>query len=491
MQEIWIPEALIVFFLSLPLVKPFFKKLDDLSGLTWLPLAAFLISLILIPAYGFRPEVIPLIIYASFMTGAGIFRAIRGEPKFRDYREKSLFMLVLPLIFLAAVGGIAFFFTPQKETALSASGVYTVNAGTVAGSDSGYTIRVYTHETSHDEPSVAVNAGRPLILLLPPSFRSQTSADMVCTELRNRGFTVISITRRIYSKGAIALISTYLSGAESGGANKRGRGYEEERKDDLLFLLSWVRQNPGISERERLFDLANQDAVFLAAYDAGGSALILLSEQLTQTGRNAPSNTRRLTGSYGSVSQTTLSQGSGVRIRGLIAIESPLWSLYRVEAPAHNDPPEDEGGFRGWFNSFRHGLGRWYEEARPKKVIGLEGIPELNNPALFLVSSRARTQIEKNGRFLTMYRSFESARASSFLITADGTSYLDFTDYPAKYPIVNVFFSGPGKRAWKNTDGPGVTALLITNFAAGLLERDEALTLKNGPWPAGINVQKK
>jgi hypothetical protein len=52
---------------------------------------------------------------------------------------------------------------------------------------------------------------------------------------------------------------------------------ENERKDDVLFVLSHALRNPRLDEGFSLFDIAGRDSVFLGAYDAGASALIMLS----------------------------------------------------------------------------------------------------------------------------------------------------------------------------------------------------------------------
>jgi hypothetical protein len=463
MQEIWIPETLIVFFLCLPLIKPYVKKLRTLDGLNWLPLAALLVALSMIPAYGFRPEAFPLLVYAAVLAGIKTLRSVRDNTRHRAFGENRGIFVFLPLVLLAAAAGTVFYFTPRNNIDPVTRGVITLTGHSEAERE--YSIRIYTQESSAGNLA-SPESRRPLMVLLPPAFGSLSAVDQVSSELRDRGFTVLSYARKSYdSHKGFRRLRAFLSGTVSAKANEIGRAMEEERGEDILFLLSWIRQNPRVNETRALFDIAFPEAVFLAGYDAGGSALILSENFLKD-----------------SFSRYRL------RIRGLIAIESLLWSLYRVEGPVIPDPPRDTGGFQGWFNSIRYGFSRWFWQLQPKKINGLNQVIEPSIPVLFIASDNAR-ETKYSSRYTALLRYFETARSSSLMVSVQGAGPMDYSDFPLKYPLISAMFPGQRTLAENSFETPADCAGIITGFAADILriERVESNTLNRMPSPAGVH----
>ena len=365
MQEIWIPELLIVVFLFLHIIQPLVKKLKPINGLVWLPLLASLIILALIPAYGLRPEIIPLFLFAVIMAITGFFRHQRDSVSFRVFRETNIIAVCILLVLLMAAGGLTFYFTPRKDTAFDIQGMYSQKICSGTADEKEYFLHIYSAENNNS------SAKRPLLVLLPPVTGSHAVVDLVARELKNRGFTVLTYSRRNFDSPAIFIhrdgskpdryginpieqlhrLNAFTSGTVSAKANVRGRALEESRRDDAAFLLSYIRENPRIGD-VTLFDIASRDAVFLAGYDAGGSALILSSNSFAP----AAAQGNNLSGRFSSPGQ--------IRIRGIIAIESPLWSLYREEAAEEPVLPPNAG----WFQSVQHGFKTWLTERRPKKI---------------------------------------------------------------------------------------------------------------------------
>jgi len=450
MREIWIPEFLVALFLFLPLIRPFFKGLKAHDGLAWLPLPAFVIALVLFPAYGFRPELLPLFIYAAVFAGICVFRIAGGGAKFENSRRMRIVFALPPLVLLILAAWLAFYFFPLSDTAPSTQGVYSFKLDTqdqVSG-ETQYSIRVYTDEND-SRPS-----RRPLIVILPPVLGSCQAVDQVSCELRDRGFTVLTYSRRGFdSWPGPGRLRAFSSGTISAAANRKGHALENGRTEDLGFLLPWIRTNPLLGGNGRLFDFASRDAVFLAGYDAGGSALIL-------SGLN-----------------DTI-PGDTIRIRGLVAIESPLWSVYREETLEPANPPRDAGGFGGWLKSIGYGLGRWFLEMKPKKISGTGQVPRLSTPILFLVSDRSRDGKYQNGSYRALFKTLESARAGApgagktyaALASADGAGPLDYSDFPVRYPLISALFPGLGKPAGAKDKAPGLSAGIITWFAAMVMK---------------------
>jgi hypothetical protein len=216
--------------------------------------------------------------------------------------------------------------------------------------------------------------------------------------------------------------------------------------------------------------MASRESVFLAAYDAGGSALVLLGNSPSLTGR-PPSP-------------------EGLQIRGIIALESPLWSLYREESSQIPGLPPNAG----WFPSVRHGLKQWFLQWKPKKITGLKPVPELSLPLLLLVSPRA-WESKHRARYEAVFAAFDAARAAAVLAAAPGAGPLDYSDIPVRYPLVSAFFwrgsSGPGGGA---REAPGKTADIITHFAVQILEAGAAgasSLLQTTPLPPGSRWEQR
>ena len=468
MQEIWISLFFVTLFLLLHILRPYIKIFRIIDGLAWLPLLSFIIILVIFPAYGFRPELIPLLIYSAILAGMNFPKKARDNIVFKSSRRTRSIFALPPLVILAVVAAAAFYFTPLVDTALINEGVYSFkikpagNFQVDAGGDE-YFIRIYTDEND-TRPS-----RRPLLLVIPPALGSLRSVDIVCGELRDRGFTVLGYSRRGFDSPAIHLeeryginpaewfrrIRAFSSGNVSVNANNYGRALEEKRSGDLLFLLDWIQQNPLLDTGRKLFDLASRDAIFLAGYDAGGSALIL-------EGSSFPEKPG---------------------IRGIIAIESYMWSLYRGEVPIIGTLPPDAS----WLSSVQRGLNRWYMEMKPKSIMGLGQIPRLSIPVLFLVSEKGGNH---GSRYEAIWQCYESIRAPAVVISLDGSSMLHYGDYPVKYPLITTLLRGRIKPAYGTPYGPAGTADIITGFAVSVLNSESGVDyyLKNNPPSKGIMV---
>jgi len=477
MPEIWIPLGLICFFLFLHIIRPYVKKLKVIDGLAWLPLLAFLSIIALIPAYGFRPETVPLLLYSMVLAVITFFKHINGDIKFRSFRKRKFAFVLLPLTLLVAAGGTAFYFTPQKNLSLSTQGVHTLEADD-------YQIRIYVNENDRMPPR------RPLLVILPPEIDSLPVIDETAGALRDLGFTVLAFAGngRINPMKTMRLVSAFVSGNSTSAANRKGRAFEEKRKDDLRFILAWMEQNPAIDGTVQLFNLASRDAVFFMGYDAGGSALVLSESYFPLT--------------------------AGIKVRGLVAVESPLWSLYAEEVNLIPEIPVNAS----WFQSVKIGIYGWYLEIKPKKITGVAGIPALSRPALFLVSDRSREPMNRGtaqklrsekrpGRYKALHECFASAKGQAVLVSADGAGPLDYSDFPLRYPIVTTILRGRSTPVWNaaawnsmawntvvwKTMAPYHTAAIVANFAESVFIADgeEPVPLVRVSLPAGIQREIK
>ena len=435
-----IPKILITIFLFVSIIRPFIRKLKGMTGLVWLPFIALAICAAIIPAYGFRPEISLLFVYSLVFCVISISRS-KKRGRYKSIRGTLPILFVIPpLILLAVAAGLAFSFTPKRDTALSTQGVISL-------SDRGYNIRIYTAISDTEngtEDGATANANhRPLLVILPPVFGSLAAVDQVAMELRDRGFTVLTADRAGLSPVyRLRGIRAFFSGTRSVRANNTGRRQEETRTEDIRFLLSWISQNPRIDNTTQLFNIASAESVFFAGYGAAGSALILLEDSLLR-------DTSPL----------------GINVRGLIAIESPLWSVYREEPALTPELPPEAGRFI-WF---RYQLSHRVSEILPRRIAGLGQIPQLSSPVLFLVSDQIRNP-DNHFRYLALRETFRAASGHSVLASADGAGPLDYSDFPLRYPLVSAFFPGRLETPESPANAPANTAVIITNFATGILD---------------------
>jgi xanthine/uracil permease len=113
MREIWIPEFITVLFLFLALARPLIPGIGSLAGIFWLPVLAFLIALGMVPAYGFRPEAIPLLVFSAVMAVRYLPHvfALRGLD-LEDFSRKRSFLSIIGIVILVLAAVPAFVFAP-------------------------------------------------------------------------------------------------------------------------------------------------------------------------------------------------------------------------------------------------------------------------------------------------------------------------------------------------------------------------------------------
>jgi hypothetical protein len=429
MKEIMLPELVIVLLLLLPAIRPFIKSLYTYEGLVWFPLIALLVCVGLLPAYGFRPECVPLFVYALVVNIHRLHTLIThiNRAYATPYNE-NLVPILLSLLFLSLSAGIALYFTPSVDTALLTEGVRSVRL--IDGTrNAPIVVRIYETSGTH-----------PVILMSPPELGSAPSVDRLCGQLRDNGFTVISYSRLGFDAPAVSedgtlrypafgdlvgLFNASVSGSDTEKANQRGKLIEEERRRDIEFLLSSIRAG-GLG-------LASPDSMLLAAYDAGASALIMLAASPAFVTAHPD-------------------------VKGVIAVESPLWSVYQTET---EETPENVS----WWTRLLDNLANLL----PKPVRATGELPSPAIPTLLLVSDKVTNQKERNGKYSPVVRSLRLPSSLVLLVAVEGAGTLDYADYPAKYPLYSLFFSGRSQAAWRDRDFIAGTASLMGNFATLVL----------------------
>ncbi|MDR1446324.1 MAG: hypothetical protein LBI90_05445 [Treponema sp.] len=487
-KEIWIPETIIVLFLFLPQLQSFFKALEELPGLNRLPLLALFITAGIFPAYGFRLECIPLLVYAFAYNFILIIRFAssrrRNDGGFSDEDSgypNPLFK-VLSLLFLGLFLLPAYLFAPQKEEIPVSEGVRTIPIrDEKQGRD--YFVRIY------DSP---VEGKHPLVLIIPPESGSVPVIDPVCDELRRLGFTAVTYSRKGFDSPALGpderntapvrsgfslrrgvpgfaaggtfrkyilspflqgrFLRLYLKGAVQVKANAIGRSLETGRLEDLRFLLPRFLQN---SEAEGpLFGPDTvKESIFLAGYNAGGGGALYYASENRESDSTKP------------------------EISGIITIESNFWSLMQGEEDQPEDIPEGSGViFRFRINLRNRLRGLNLRGFNSLKISGLAEPPETGKPILLVVSDRAfGTGAEEAGSvYGALFQVFtRSVSGPRLLAAVPGAGSLDYSSIPVTKPLYSLLLRGKGKKIWTGEDYPVKTADLIAGFASSVLKAEE------------------
>jgi len=500
-MELRILELFAAFCLFLSIIRPLVRGLWKLDGLVVCPLLAFAVVLGIFPAYGFRPECIPLLVFALFLTLANLSDLIALFSGLHSdiYRDKGLgFIVVAAVLFIGSLW-ITFYYAPTMDLELSVGeGIETLSirdrdgelyvriygaaggaeaaaeaaakaagevpAGTVTGTITG------AQEAAMGEVLVTENVAqiRPLLIFLPPVAGSLTVTEGVCLALRDRGFTVLAYSRpgfdspafdrdgqpvRLYFSGLSRLIGALTRGLKDTDANAKGRELEEGRRRDTELLLREITQNRTLQDKLG----AGRSTVFLAGYGAGGAALTSLSGEDDFAGRYP-------------------------QVKGIIAVEAPLLGSLEGDLPLPPAPlPDDQA------DALFRQLKDFFAQLLPKKITRIENIPRPVLPALFIVSDKVIQ--DRSSRYETVLRALAASRNTALLAAVPGAGPFDYSDSPRYFPILSVMFHGASPKN-SQAEGPEITAALITNFAVLVLSGhpDEAL-LSTTPLNGGIYLE--
>jgi len=441
MSELWMPETLVCLFLVLPLFRPFVKALWPLDGLVWLPFAAMVITIGIFPAYGFRPECLPILLFAFIYNTANldsIVSSIKSQPN-DAFHDRSIFVTVLAFIALGAAIFTMYAFSPRIKDYPNPE-TEPARLLKIPGFNKDYCLQIYG----------PFQAGRPIIFLVPPEIGASASVKLVCTKLENKGYTVVTYSRKDFDfpfidengKKHFSLLSKmpgYLyasfKGTRLASANIRGKAMEAERQADIEYLLPRIYVLFGETSNDEL------PPILLAGYGAGGSALAYLNAN----NRFASNN----------------------NVLGIAAVESRLWSSYQTESPAASNSSMSENSYRRLMDIIDRIM-----DLLPKTLKREDSLPSANLPVLYLVSGRAlKHPVLDYGMGKNPYQAiFDSRRLASGPITIaaiEDAGPLDYQDFPLTHPVYS--FTLPWLKDSENSISD--TASIIGNFASLLLEQ--------------------
>jgi hypothetical protein len=465
-REIWVPKAIIVVFLALPLFRSFFKRrskperfqpgaaLSD--GLTWLPFIALGIAIGIFPAYGFRPECLPMLVFILFVNAVNMYSIITGviSPTGTTSLNRKSLYTVLMLVLLAAAAIPMFAFSPKMDLSLknqTQPALITIKTQKIESHDKEYFLRIYgTDAAMNNAAHTATHntTNHRLIFIVPPEMGSAASINHVCMKLAEKGFTVVTYFRKNYDTPLIdengryypaspAILlkywRVYRKAADRSSVNETGKTLETERRIDIEFLL------PRLSVLLEGMDIV--PPLLLAGYGAGGSALAYLAGE-----EHFKSRYRNVT--------------------GIVAIESGLWSSYQDKLRQAPEIPADWGALRRYQAAFINHLHR----LQPGRVERTGRLPGGGIPVLYLVSGRALEDGKGQKPYQAVFDALRIAPGPAAIAAIESAGPLDYQDFPVTHPLYSFLLPGL-KGAPQNGNPVGDTASIIGNFASYLLEQ--------------------
>ena len=431
-MELIIVESIAASFLLLPIARPLFKGLWHVNGLVLLPALSLALIIGILPAYGFRPECLPLFVLALIINinNRTAFFSLFSRLKNDDYRDRGPAYTLSCLVLLGCALGVSLYFLPLPETTLD-GGVETLSLYDTKRRETLW-LRIYA------PPGFSPSAGAeapPLMILAPPAAGSVPVINAVCIGLAEKGFTVLSYSRPGFDSPAVEgnsgvkqpgvpalfrLAAALIRGYLTDQAGAAARALEEGRRADVEFLLTELSRNKIL--REKVAG-SGGERIVLAGYGAAGAAFTALA------------GSREFAAAH-----------SGVK--AVIAIESPLFS----------------------------GPG------------GANSLPRPEIPVLFIVSDKIRQ--ERTGRYAAILSIARSSPAPVMIAALDGAGIFDHSDSPRLYPVYSFLFRGLETERERDASAfPAGTAALMANFAVHILESSpESSAVED---PAGENAAEE
>jgi hypothetical protein len=443
MREIWIPELVSSLFILVFLVRPLFKGLWPLDGIAWFPVLALAAVMVIFPAYGFRPECIPLLINHGFIALMNLSPLFVGAGRNTAFHERGALFTAPALICLFMVTGAALWFAPWDRSPVNARQLVVWDQE----ASKNYTLYIFD-----EPPAAAADSGngassglRPVIFVAPPDFGQVNAVDGLCAALGNRGFAVISYTcqGRNTPWRLIQLWQSFSRGTVQKKANDQGRALEAERRKEIEFLLPYIRGNLAA-----LAPNADGNSFFLVGWDSGGAALAAIAS----SGGSGP-------GASGGVGGRFAEQAAAYG--ALVVVESRFYASWEA-----GPQPEPVSGGPQPLSRALAAVRNWFARLQPEKTGGLGAIPQPKIPVLYLVSGRALENNAAAGDYAALLAAFYNAPGPAALAALETAGPLDYTDFPMEYPLYTALFRGrgAGESMGIRRDLSGDAAALIARF---------------------------
>lgn len=445
MQDLLYLELLIVFLLFVSLVRPLIKRFRNIQGILLVPYLSLAILIGLYLAYGFRPELIPLVLFTLFFCVYSLPKlySLLNRIKIDDYQEISVIAFSFRAVFFLVSVFCALYYFPHNSAEVLESDATFVHTDALSGTK--LLVRTYMPQGGSRKEQF------PVILLIPPVHGSIQVVDSVCSLLSDTGFFVLTYSRPEldYPGGtedtekypltprAFWNMYAFTAGASYKNANAIARSFERERLSDIYSLLRLVKAEAGQTSSPLYH--ADADSVIGVGYGSGGAALALYASAAPERG-----------------------------FKGFVAIESPIYTLIEPQYPPelavsveHSIGKKIMTAVTGFFGSLRF-----------RKEVELRSRGTLKVPGLFFCSDRIQTEKYRKTRYTPMLSLMQESGQFAGILSLAGTGLFDYSELPELYPIYSALFGSLQKNRRTTQEVQKDLAALIKNFHTQLRATD-------------------
>ncbi len=439
MQDLIILELIIAAVLFLAIIRPFVKRFQGIEGIAALPTIALVAAIAVFPAYGFRPEFMPLLAFSLILFLGSIPRLLDVLRRLRtdDYGERSFIRLAFGLLALGTVSVFAVMYAPKSER-IEESG-YRVALIHDEARDVDLSLRYFAPATDGTGAS-----RRPFILIAPPLSGSVSVMTRLCAALTERGFSAATFSHvgadipaylpdgaRAYPSGRtfLAGAGAFVWGRRYAVANRAGSAIERERAADIAFIVKHVRD--AAVREDPPYGAIDIDRIVVAGFGSGGAAATIYA-----------------------------ASSEAASIAAAVAVEGPILSALRSEGNGSATPHAEAAG------SIPPAIAELFARFKVERIVGTGSVPAPTVPTLFLVSDRVAEPADRDGRYVTVLRALRTAKVPCALASVDGAGPLDYSDIGQEYPLYAAMM--PGLKRQPRAPGFFVmkAADLIANFVA-------------------------
>jgi len=446
-NDLYILITLVFIFLFLSIVRPYFRSLSSIEGFLALPALSLLICIGIFPAFGFRPEILPLITFSLILFVASLprlydlFRRLKTD----DYGEKPIWFVFVSLLFLIIVSSFAYIFSPRANLQLEEHKKPIANEWTRVLTDEKRQVDLFLHIYGPKDLGSETTGRYPLILISAPHSASLDVMDSIIAGLLEHGFMVAAYSRSDLDFPSIRnkeqrgypslyiirkALSAFLAGTSYTFAANDGTELEGERRLDLMYLVNYLQT--ATENKDEQFRLMDPERLILLGYGTGGAAAVNLAASPDQT-----------------------------NIAAVVSIESILYSsLISNTQPI----PENEAGLLGLWGRFVSFINIFHIQP----VAGISEVPAPLIPALFICSDRVSETKARDSRYATVLRVLRAAKEASALAFVEGAGLFAYSSIPEAYPMYDAFFQGLSKRRGDSKFYVDTAVGIISNFLSML-----------------------
>jgi hypothetical protein len=442
MRELAVFEALIGLFLLFAIVRPYIKAFRQTSGFVFFPPLALFCCAATIPAYGPRPECIPLFLFTLIYNIINFSALTSVISRLKSYyvRNHSVIASLFVMLLLGFSLGAAFKFLPENDAKINSDKTEITLRDETRGCD--LSISVYN-----------LNGENGVIVLTPPLITAFVLIENMCVELSAKGYSVISfenVDKTSFSK-KLKLFRLAVSMTDNIKLNAEQRELVFEREKDIRFILGSIKNNDALKNI-----LINCDNIYLAGYGAGGAAAIAL------------------VGDDGFLELNP-------EIKAVTAIESIFLCDFTKRKPEISD---EKTTFNKIIAAFK--------KAPPR----LENVVHPKLPILFIAGDGAQAKKTK-GRYIAVVQTMLEAELPFFFASVTGAHEIDFSTFSDEYPVAPIFLKSPtsggggGEEygAWPRDEVIKRSAEYIADFFRLVNEGADANILKNSLETSGVFLE--